>query len=153
MSHHLCLGSDHKRGRDDHYRCCYLFWSLVISDYKRIASCLQSALPSLLCEGRALPGQCSLASWHQAKPYQLLWGHYWKKGLSLLLPCALTFLLLCQVTVMLYRMSEGIVLCLQGFADSWGALPGSPAHTHSWLTLANISTVQLTTGHSLSNKF
>lgn len=71
-----------------------MLFVLVISDYKRIASCLQSALPSLLCEGTALPEQCSLASWHQARPSQLLWGHYWKKGLPLLFQCALTFLLL-----------------------------------------------------------
>lgn len=51
MSYHLCLGSDHKRGSDDHCRWCCLCWSLVISDYKRIAPV--SSLPFLACSVRA----------------------------------------------------------------------------------------------------
>lgn len=156
MSYHLCLGSDHKRGSDDHYRWRCLCWSLVISDYKRIAPV--SSLPFLACSVRAelYPSSAHLPAGTRLSHPSCCGGIIGRRDCpcsSTLFQCALTFLLLCWVTVMLYRMSKGIVLCLQSFADSWGVFSGSPAHAHSWLTSANTFAVQLTVGHSLSNKF
>lgn len=144
-----------KRKKELHeYRRC-LCWSLVISDYKRIAPV--SSLPFLACSVRAELTQAVL-TWPAGTrlSHPSCCGHYWKKGLSLFQHAGssvLTFLLLCWVTVMLYRMSAGHVLCLQSFADSWGVFSGSTSTRTFLVDLCKHFRCPVDRWHSLSNKF